>query len=252
MRRILILLVTALILAAPFKADAALQCVTYAREASGLNLKGDAWQWWNAAQGVYERGRAPKEEAVLVFSRQGNMRHGHVSVITRVVSNRVVLVNHANWAPSRSAGRGQIAEAVQVLDVSPRNDWSQVRVWHKPANDYGNRTYRTEGFVYNPRAKLHRAAMTHEAPKAKAPEARPEPRPAPPEAKIEAKIEPKAEPAVATLIEPTLRLDEHRPTPVATPVVTPVAAPFLAPAPAPAPVAPPARAFDARDWAEQA
>jgi surface antigen len=128
----------------------AIQCVPYAREASGLQLKGDAWQWWNAAAGVYERGRNPREGGVLVFSRQGNMRHGHVSVVTRVVSNRVVLVDHANWAPVRTRGRGEVTTNVSVIDVSPNNDWSQVRVWYAAIGDYGHRVYRTDGFVWQP------------------------------------------------------------------------------------------------------
>ena len=129
---------------------AAIQCVPYAREVSGLNLKGNAWQWWHAAAGLYDRGRAPKDGAVLVFPRQGSMRYGHVSVVTRVVSNRLVLVDHANWAPAGSEGRGKVTQAVPVLDVSPRNDWSQVRVWYRPAEDYGSKVYKAEGFVYRP------------------------------------------------------------------------------------------------------
>ena len=146
--KILLLLVTALMLALPSASAHAIQCVAYAREASGVRLQGDAWQWWDAAQGVYGRGEAPRQGAVLVFGRQGSMRHGHVSVVTRVVSNRVVLVDHANWAPARGEGRGQVARAVPVMDVSANNDWSQVRVWYRPAALYGNRVYHTQGFVY--------------------------------------------------------------------------------------------------------
>lgn len=138
-------------MAAAVTPAAAIQCVQYARQASGINLKGDAWQWWNAASGVYDRGRTPKDGAVLVFTRQGAMRYGHVSVVTRVLSNRLVLVDHANWAPARTSGRGAITTAVPVLDVSPKNDWTQVRVWFHPTNDFGTRVYRTDGYVYQPR-----------------------------------------------------------------------------------------------------
>lgn len=169
MRKALLLLAGVLALASAAPAQA-LQCVPYAREASGINLKGDAWQWWQAAAGVYERGRAPKDGAVLVFSRQGSMRHGHVSVVTRVISPRLVLVDHANWAPARTSGRGEVTKAVPVLDVSPRNDWSQVRVWYRPASEFGNRIYRTDGFVYQPaearngqRPAIQRAALTQAA-----------------------------------------------------------------------------------------
>ncbi|MBC7905578.1 MAG: CHAP domain-containing protein [Rhodospirillaceae bacterium] len=138
----------------------AIQCVPYARELSGINLKGDAWQWWNAASGVYDRGRTPKDGAVLVFTRQGSMRYGHVSVVTRVISSRLALVDHANWAPARTAGRGAVTTAVPVLDVSPKNDWTQVRVWFHPSSDFGNRIYRTDGYVYQPRdPRLGRPAV---------------------------------------------------------------------------------------------
>jgi hypothetical protein len=147
----------------------AIQCVQYAREISGINLKGDAWQWWSAATGVYDRGRTPKDGAVLVFTRQGSMRHGHVSVVTRVLSNRLALVDHANWAPARTAGRGAVTTAVPVLDVSPKNDWTQVRVWYHPTNDFGTRVYRTDGYVYQPRdpranrPKIHQVALNKAA-----------------------------------------------------------------------------------------
>lgn len=169
-RKLLLLIASALALTiAVVTPAAAIQCVQYAREVSGINLKGDAWQWWNAAGGVYDRGRAPADGAVLVFNRQGSMRYGHVSVVTRVISNRLVLVDHANWAPARTAGRGAVTTAVPVLDVSAKNDWSQVRVWYHPNNDFGSRVYRTNGYVYQPRdphagrPKIHQVALNKAA-----------------------------------------------------------------------------------------
>ncbi|MBX9633849.1 MAG: hypothetical protein K2X44_02615, partial [Magnetospirillum sp.] len=35
--------------------------------------------------------------------------------------------------------------------VSPKNDWTQVRVWFQPAAEFGSRVYRTDGYVYQPR-----------------------------------------------------------------------------------------------------
>lgn len=165
MKTRLLTVVSAILISAAAPASA-IQCVPYAREISGINLKGDAWQWWHAAAGVYDRGAAPKDGAVLVFSRQGSMRYGHVSVITRVMSNRVVLVDHANWAPVRTSGRGAVSHAVPVMDVSPKNDWSQVRVWYAPNNDFGSRVYKADGFVYQPqgtaiaRPGIHKAALS--------------------------------------------------------------------------------------------
>ncbi len=169
-RKLLLLIASAVALtAATVTPASALQCVQYARQASGINLKGDAWKWWNAASGIYDRGRTPKDGAVLVFTRQGSMRYGHVSVVTRVLSNRLVLVDHANWAPARTAGRGAITTAVPVLDVSPKNDWTQVRVWYHPSNDFGARVYRTDGYVYQPRdpnanrPAIHKVALNKAA-----------------------------------------------------------------------------------------
>jgi len=168
-RKALLLFASVLMLSAIGTPASAIQCVQYAREISGINLKGDAWQWWGAASGLYDRGRAPKDGAVLVFTRQGSMRHGHVSVVTRVISSRLVLVDHANWAPARTSGRGAVTTAVPVLDVSPKNDWTQVRVWFHPTNDFGTRVYRTDGYVYQPRdprqgrPAIHQVALNRAA-----------------------------------------------------------------------------------------
>jgi len=143
-------IVATMALATPFQANAAIQCVTYARDVSGLNLKGDAWKWWEAAAGVYDRGNRPREGAVLVFKRQGKMAHGHVSVVRHMKNSRELLVDHANWAPNRSAGRGKITHSVPVIDVSPNNDWSQVRVFYRPIGELGTKVYLTQGFVYRP------------------------------------------------------------------------------------------------------
>lgn len=244
--------VATMALAVPQSAEAAMQCVTYARDASGLNLKGDAWRWWDAAAGVYERGTAPREGAVLVFKRQGRMSHGHVSVVRRTINSREVLVDHANWAPHRSPGRGQIAESVPVIDVSPRNDWSQVRVFYRPAGELGTRVYLTQGFVYRPgssrRALLPQAvSLTPAAP------AVVEPAPAP-------RAEPVAVEAAAAPVHPAATLPViAAPAAIAAPVKAAPPAPVktAAPAPAPTPVAPavvpaaPSR-VDVSRWAEQA
>lgn len=207
MRKILLLLVSALVLAVQSNVAHAIQCVPYAREISGINLKGDAWQWWNAAAGLYERGRAPKDGAVLVFTRQGSMRHGHVSVVTRVISPRLVLVDHANWAPVRTTGRGEVTRAVPVLDVSPKNDWSQVRVWFQPAKDFGNRAYRTDGFVYQPKIEGTPRPAIHQAALHKAEELFPTHKP-------QAKVEHKAETRVEAKVEVKAEATVEAPAPV--------------------------------------
>lgn len=126
----------------------ALQCVPFAREHSGISLRGDAWTWWSAAAGQYDRGSAPRVGAVVVFKKYGAMRHGHVAVVTQVVGSRQVLVDHANWGSRRVGGRGAVAKNMAVVDVSARNDWTEVRVWNLGTNDYGTRVYPTYGFIY--------------------------------------------------------------------------------------------------------
>lgn len=171
MRKGLLALVTVVALSTQTIPANAVQCVPYARQISGIDLKGDAWMWWQAAAGRYDRGRTPQSAAILVFSRQGAMRHGHVSVVTHVVNSRMVLVDHANWAPARSAGRGEITHAVPVQDVSAKNDWSKVRVWYEPTGDFGTKIYRTDGFIYNPerRSGMMKASLGPSRPEALSP-----------------------------------------------------------------------------------
>ncbi|UFN48068.1 CHAP domain-containing protein [Roseomonas sp. OT10] len=124
-----------------------LSCVPYARARSGIDLRGDGWQWWDAAAGRYARGNTPRVDSVLVFRSAGRLRDGHVAVVSRVVSPREIRVDHANWA---SGGlKGLVARDQLVLDVSPRNDWTQVRVWYPPAGVVGNTVFPTYGFVHH-------------------------------------------------------------------------------------------------------
>ncbi|WP_237215470.1 CHAP domain-containing protein [Falsiroseomonas oryziterrae] len=128
-----------------------ISCVPYARARSGIQLSGDAWQWWDAAAGRYERGRAPRPGSVLVINRTARMRDGHVAVVSRVVSSREVRVDHANWASG--AAKGRITTDQRVVDVSPNNDWSLVRVWYPRINDLGTTAFPARGFVH-PRMEL--------------------------------------------------------------------------------------------------
>ena len=138
----------------------ALQCVPYAREASGFDLRGDAWKWWNAAAGAYERGHAPRLGAVVVFRKHGKMRLGHVAVVARLVDSHTILIDHANWG-SRVTGRGRVSNMVAVRDVSIHNDWTEVQVWNSQTHDFGTQTYPTYGFIYPHGARMQpRANLT--------------------------------------------------------------------------------------------
>jgi len=121
-------------------------CVPYARARTGINLQGDAWTWWEAAAGRYERSRVPRIGSVLVLMRTSRLRQGHVAVVTRIVSAREIRVDHANWASG--AAKGRVARDQPVLDVSPRGDWSLVRVWYPRVNGYGATNYPAYGFIH--------------------------------------------------------------------------------------------------------
>lgn len=124
----------------------AVNCVEYVRWASDFKLSGNAWQWWRNAVGVYERGKTPSPGAVLVFSNQSKMRHGHVALVRDVIDRDTVLIDHANWAAAR-AEKGRIDKAVQVRDCSAKGDWSSVCVWNNKAGVFG-RPYPVFGFIY--------------------------------------------------------------------------------------------------------
>ena len=127
--------------------DERLSCVPFARARSGIALRGDAWQWWDAAAGTYQRGPRPGPGHVLVFGRTRRLPQGHLSVVRRVINPREIRVDHANWASAGTHGRGRVSEDQPVLDVSSRNDWTAVRVWFPPSQDYGNTVFATHGFI---------------------------------------------------------------------------------------------------------
>ena len=117
-------------------------CVEYARMRTGMAVFGDAKQWWERAHNLYARLSRPAEQAVMVFAGSHRLRRGHVAVVTEIVSPREIIVDQANWE-----NRGEIDHATPVMDVSPRNDWSLVRVWDIPSGTYGARTYAISGFI---------------------------------------------------------------------------------------------------------
>jgi len=121
-----------------------LQCVPYARQVSGIDLRGDAWTWWAQAEGRYARGKRPRLAAVLVFRKTHALPRGHLSVVTRIIDARDILITHANWGSARDT-RGKVASDVRVIDISPGNDWSELRVWN--GSDFG-KPYPAAGFIY--------------------------------------------------------------------------------------------------------
>lgn len=138
-----------------------LQCVPFARAASGIEIKGNAANWWDSASGVYARGQAPESGSVLNFRSTGNMRLGHVAVVTRVIDSREIEIDHANWT-SAGASKGGISRAIPVIDVSEDNDWSSVRVGLGHTGGYGS-VYPTFGFIYDRPDNGMMASNTHNA-----------------------------------------------------------------------------------------
>lgn len=125
-------------------------CVRVVRSISDFSLQGDAWMWWNRAEGRYARDNTPSDGSVLVFKRAGRMQRGHVSLVSNVIDRRTIEVDHS-WLDGRGLRRG-----MRILDVSPRNDWSMVRVWHEPTAQLGMRVYPTYGFILPNGAKPKR------------------------------------------------------------------------------------------------
>lgn len=156
--------------------DGWLECVPFARQISGIQIFGNALTWWEQAKARYARGATPRSGAVMAFQPYGNMKLGHVAVVRRVVSSREVRLDHSNWSLINGR-RGQIERDVRAVDVSPANDWSQVRVWFAPIAGLGGTQWPLHGFIYpdkpvsNPkpfRLELPKDLARTEVPRAKA------------------------------------------------------------------------------------
>ncbi len=123
-----------------------IQCVPYAREVSGIPIYGDAWTWWDQAAGTWARGNDPEPGAVLVIGARGRLSYGHLSVVKTVLDSRTILVTQSNWG-SDAETRRRVYHAQSVIDVSPANDWSQVRYYNPDTGAFGS-IYAADGFIY--------------------------------------------------------------------------------------------------------
>jgi hypothetical protein len=121
------------------RSGAPLECAIYARERSGVELYGAARSWWSQAQGRYPRAARPQAGAVMVM---GGTEGGHVAVVTHVLNERQIVIDHANWL-----GDGEIVTDALVEDASEANDWSAVKVWNAEAGTMGARAYPVLGFI---------------------------------------------------------------------------------------------------------
>jgi surface antigen len=125
---------------------AGISCVPFARAESGIVLTGNAASWWDEAAGRYARGNAPEPGSILNFRANQSMHLGHVAVVRDVVNTRQIDIDQANWW-GPGGGRGVVSRNVSVIDVSPHNDWTAVRVALGHSGNFGS-VYPTYGFIY--------------------------------------------------------------------------------------------------------
>jgi hypothetical protein len=114
-------------------------CVPFARDMSGVDIRGNANTWWSQAAGEFDRTRKPQVGSVMAFAGTRGMPMGHVAVVSEVVSDREIKIDHANWH------RNRISLGMSVIDVSDKNDWSRVKVETNPGA-YGS-VYPVNGFI---------------------------------------------------------------------------------------------------------
>lgn len=126
--------------------SAGISCVPYVRSVTGIDVKGNAYAWWDNAAGQYERGSNPEPGAIMNFRATGRMRLGHVAAVTHVTDSRTVEIDHANWG-GPGATKGGVSRGIPVIDVSEANDWSSVRVGLGQTGGFGS-VYLTYGFIY--------------------------------------------------------------------------------------------------------
>lgn len=121
-----------------------ISCAPFARALTGVALHGAADSWWWEADGRYARVHAPQIGAILVLRASGRLPSGHVSVVSRVLDSRSIDVIQANWVP------GELERDQPVIDISPDNDWTLVRVWYPPIHAMGSHAYPAYGFILPP------------------------------------------------------------------------------------------------------
>ena len=94
----------------------------------------------------YQRGQAPRQNAVLVLARSERLSLGHVAMVRRIDGPRRIEVTHANWGMDEYTRR-LVHDSMPVIDVSPNNDWTQVEFFNEQAGSFGQ-PYAAQGFIY--------------------------------------------------------------------------------------------------------
>lgn len=126
-----------------------LRCVQVARDLSGLALYSEAGDWWDEAAGRYARAPVPSVGAVLALQRIPRLPGGHIGVVSAVLDSRSILMITVDWV------EGELGIDQEVVDVSPYNDWTLVRVWYPPSGSLGATVYPSYGFIVPPAPRDH-------------------------------------------------------------------------------------------------
>ena len=100
------------------------QCVAYAREATGMSIRGNANTWWGQAEGLYERGTAPRPGAIMAFHASRSMPMGHVAVVAEIAAAPLMLGawRTSVWATVGNAAVLRARIAVERLALVATND----------------------------------------------------------------------------------------------------------------------------------
>ena len=129
----------------------------YARSVTGLEISGNGRDWWHNAAGRYARGQRPRTGSILAWPGSGGMQSGHVAVVSRVLNDRLIEIDHANWG-GPGIRRGTVMQNVKVMDVSGDNSWTRVRVQVGWTSENFGREYPTYGFIHNVPANSYAAS----------------------------------------------------------------------------------------------
>lgn len=128
------------------RSDSWTECVPYARRISGIQIYGDAHTWWDQAAGRYAREPLPQSGSLMALYGYAGPKRGHLALVRRIVSEREIRVDHANWLND-----GNLYLNSPVIDVSPNNDWSTVRVYNNRDGHLGVKNYNVRGFISSTR-----------------------------------------------------------------------------------------------------
>lgn len=119
-----------------------IQCVAYVHQNTDFQIRGNARDWWRNAEGIYARGQQPEVGAVLSFRGTRRMPLGHVAIVSQKIDSRTIMVDQSHWISNG------VTRNTRVVDVSPDNDWTAVRVALPHDGRLGS-IYPTYGFIYS-------------------------------------------------------------------------------------------------------